>query len=116
MNEFMGRVIYPFLFSASSRLTSAGLFTHSSMFFTGIWCSSAVSMLRGAVNFGVTGLSAFPAFGFLALGVAFGRGLASFRRGELEGATARPLRVVLRPKSSSTVDLGVGGEKSGCSF
>lgn len=116
MKEFMGRVMYPFLFSASSRLTFAGLFTHSSIFFTGIWCSSAVSMLRGAVNFGVTGLSPFAALGFLAFGVAFGRGLASFRRGELEAAPVRPLRVVLRSRSSSTVDLGVGGEKSGCSF
>jgi hypothetical protein len=116
MKEFMGLVIYPFLFSASSRLTFAGLFTHSSIFFTGIWCNSAVSMLRGAVNFGVTGLSPFVAFAFLVFGVAFGRGLASFRRGELEVAHVRPLRVVLRSRSSSTVDLGVGGEKSGCSF
>jgi hypothetical protein len=116
MNEFMGRVMYPFRFSASSRLTSAGLFTHSSMFFTGMWCSSAVRILNGAVSFGVTGLSAFPAFVFLVFGVNLGRGLASFLRGEVEGATARPLRVVLRPKSSSAVDLGVGGEKSDCSF
>jgi hypothetical protein len=112
----MGRVMYPFLFSASSRLTFAGRLTHSSMFFTGMWCSSAVRMLRGAVNFGVTCLSPFPAFGFLAFGVAFGRGLSSFRRGEIEGATGRPLRVVRLTYSSSIVDLGVGGEKSGCSF
>lgn len=73
-------------------------------------------MLRGAVSLGVTGLSPFAAFGFFALGVDLGRGLASFLRGELEAATARPLRVVLRSNSSSIVDLGVGGEKSGCSF
>jgi hypothetical protein len=81
-----------------------------------MWWSSAVSILSGAVSFGVTGLSPFAAFGFLILGVAFGRGLASFRRGELDAATVRPLRVVLRSRSSSTVDLGVGGENSGCSF
>jgi hypothetical protein len=81
-----------------------------------MWCSSAVSILSGAVNFGVNGLSPLAAFGFLALGVAFGLGLASFRRGELDAATARPLRVVLRSRSSSIVDLGVGGENIGCSF
>jgi hypothetical protein len=85
------------------------------MFFTGMWWSSAVNILNGAVSFGVTGLSPF-ALGFLDFGVAFGRGLASFRRGELDAATFRPLRVVLRSRSSSTVDLGVGGENIGCSF
>jgi hypothetical protein len=116
MNEFMGLVMYPFLFSASSRLTSADLFTHSSMFFTGMWGRFAVSILNGAVSFGVTGLSPFVAFGFFDLGIAFGRGLASFRRGELDAATLRALRVGLRSRSSSTVDLGVGGENIGCSF
>jgi hypothetical protein len=72
-------------------------------------------MLRGAVSLGVTGLSPFAAFCFFDLGVGFGRGLASFLRGELEAAAPRPLRVVLRSSSSSIVDLGVGGEKSGCS-
>lgn len=115
MNEFMGRVMYPFLFSASSLLVSADLLTHSSMFLTGMWSSPAVSMLRGAVSLGVTAFSPFAAFGFFAFGVAFGRGLASFRRGELDVATARPFRVVLRSISSSAVDLGVGGENSGCS-
>ena len=73
-------------------------------------------MLKGAVSLGVTAFSPFAALGFFAFGVAFGRGLASFRRGELDASTARPLRVVLRSISSSAVDLGVGGENSGCSF
>jgi hypothetical protein len=73
-------------------------------------------MLRGAVSLGVAAFSPFAALGFFAFGVDFGRGLASFLRGELEAATARPLRVVLRSTSSSAVDLGVGGENSGCSF
>lgn len=107
----MGLVIYPFLFSASLRRTSAGLLTHSSMFLTGMWCNSAVRILKGAVNFGVIALSPLPAFDFLLLGVALGRGLDSFRRGESDGATERPLRVDLRPDVSSAVDRGVGGEK-----
>jgi hypothetical protein len=86
------------------------------MFLTGMWSSPAVNMLRGAVSLGVAVFSPFAAFGFLAFGVTFGRGLASFRRGELDAATARPFRVVLRSISSSAVDLGVGGENSGCSF
>jgi hypothetical protein len=115
MKEFIGRVMYPFLFSASSRLVSADLLTHCSMSFTGMWRNSTVSILNGAVSFGVTGLSPFAFLGFLGFGVAFGRGLVSFRRGELDAAPVRPLRVVPRSMSSSTVDLGVGGEKSGCS-
>jgi hypothetical protein len=67
-------------------------------------------MLSGAVSLGVLCFSFFGAFAFLALGVAFGRGLLSFRRGELDNVVARPLRVVLRPESSPFVDLGVGGE------
>jgi hypothetical protein len=73
-------------------------------------------MLRGAVSLGVTALSPFAALGFFAFGVGFSRGLASFLRGEVEAATARPLRVVRRSISSSAVDLGVGGENSDCSF
>jgi hypothetical protein len=114
MNEFMGRVMYPFLFSTSRILTSAGRLTHSSMFLTGMWASSFVRMLNGAVSFGVFCLSLFAAFAFLVLGVAFGRGLPSVLRGELDVATARPLRVVFR--SSPFVDLGVGGENRPWSF
>lgn len=82
----------------------------------GMWRNSAVNMLSGAVSFGVIALSPFGAFAFFDFGIAFGRGLVSFPCGELEAATARPLRVVLRSRSSSTVDLGVGGENSGCSI
>jgi hypothetical protein len=73
-------------------------------------------MLSGAVSLGVLCLSLFAALTFLALGVALGRGLPSVLRGELDAATARPLRVVLRPESSPFVDLGVGGEKRPWSF
>jgi hypothetical protein len=73
-------------------------------------------MLNGAVNLGVLCFSLFGAFAFLTLGVALRRGLASFRRGELDDVAARPLRVVLRPESSPFADLGVGGENKACSF
>jgi hypothetical protein len=73
-------------------------------------------MLNGAVSLGVLCLSLFGAFAFLALGVAFGRGLPSVLRGELDAATARALQVVLRPESSPCVDLGVGGENRPWSF
>ena len=86
------------------------------MFLTGIWCSSFVKILSGAVSLGVFCLSPFAVFAFLVLGVAFGRGLASFLRGELDAVTARPLRVVLRLLSSPFADLGVGGENRACSF
>jgi len=102
--------MYPFLFSTSRRLTSAGLFTHSSMFLTGIWWSSFVKILNGAVSLGVLCLSDFTALAFFDLGVAFGRGLPSVFRGELDDVIARPLRVVLLLESSPFVDLGVGGE------
>jgi hypothetical protein len=72
MNEFIGRVIYPFLFSASLRLTSAVRLTHAFMSLTGMWCSLSVSMLKGAVNFGVLALSPLAALDFLAFGVGFG--------------------------------------------
>jgi hypothetical protein len=85
------------------------------MFLTGMWCSSLVNKLSGAVNLGVFGLSAFPALGFLSLGVlsTLGMtfsGLPSVGLDGVFGATGRPLRVVLRTESSSVVDLGVGGE------
>ena len=73
-------------------------------------------MLNGAVSLGVLCFSFFGAFGFFTLGVAFRLGLVSFRRGELDDVVARPLRVVLRPESSSFADLGVGGENKACSF
>jgi hypothetical protein len=73
MNEFIGLVTYPFLFSTSFRRTSGGLFTHSSIFRTGVLLRSLVKMLKGAVSFGVFGLSAFGAFAFFGLGDGFGR-------------------------------------------
>jgi hypothetical protein len=73
-------------------------------------------MLNGAVNLGVLCFSFFGPFAFLALGVAFRRGLVSFRRGELDDVVPRPLRVFLRPESSPFVDRGVGGENKACSF
>jgi hypothetical protein len=72
MKEFIGRVIYPFLFSASFRLTSAGRLIHASMSLTGMWRRASVNMLNGAVSFGVLAFSALAAFAFLALGVGFG--------------------------------------------
>jgi hypothetical protein len=72
MKEFIGRVMYPFLFSASLRLTSAGRFTHVSMSLMGMWCWPSVKMLKGAVSLGVFGFSPFAALGFLAFGVGFG--------------------------------------------
>lgn len=112
MKEFMGRVMYPFRFSASSRLTSAGLFTHSSIFLTGMWHNFAVRILRGAVSFGVAALSPLPPLAFRDFKLALGLGLESFLCGERDEATPRPLRVGLRPISSSAVDRGVGGEKT----
>jgi hypothetical protein len=72
MNEFIGRVIYPFLFSASLRLTSAVRLTHAFMSLTGMWCSFSVIILNGAVSFGVFAFSPLAALVFLAFGVGFG--------------------------------------------
>ena len=75
MKEFIGLVTYPFRFSTSVRLTSGDLLTHSSMFRTGILAKSFVKTLKGAVSFGVFGLSALLAFAFFVLVVFTTRAL-----------------------------------------
>ena len=111
MNEFIGLVIYPFLFSTSFRLTSTGRFTHSSMFLTGMFVMSLVNILKGAVSFGVLSFSLFPALFFRGLGAGFGFDFAgSGPRGELDGAMVRPLRVRLWASSTSCAECGVGGD------
>jgi hypothetical protein len=109
MNEFMGLVTYPFRFSTSFFLTSADLFTHSSMFRTGIETISLVSILKGAVSFGVFGFSLFAVLTFLAFGIGFARTFSS-SSGELDGTTVRPLRVRRVVSSISIEDRGVGGD------
>lgn len=73
-------------------------------------------MLKGAVSFGIFCLSPFVILGFLDLGIGFGRSPSSGPFGQLDAATARPLRVTLRLDSSPFADLGVGGEKGAWSF
>src|SRR4051794_17670837 len=53
MNEFIGRVTYPFLFFASARRSSTGRLTHASMSRTGA-STSLVRMLKGPVSSGGT--------------------------------------------------------------
>jgi hypothetical protein len=110
MNEFIGLVIYPFLFSTSSRLTSAGLSTHSFMLRTGTEVMSFVKMLNPWVSFGVFGFSAFPLAFFT--GLAFGLDFEGLlvAGGGLGGAITRPLRVLLSASSISAAERGVGGE------
>lgn len=92
MKEFIGLVIYPFLFSTSLYLVSTDRFTHASMSRTGTEVMSFVNILSAAVSFGVLGLSPFPAFAFFDFGIAFGLDLAGVC-GELDGTMFRPLRV-----------------------
>jgi hypothetical protein len=112
MNEFIGLVIYPFLFSTSSRLTSAGLSTHSFMLRTGTEVMSFVRMLSPWVSFGVFGFSAFPLAFFTgrAFGLDFEGVLVAGAGGGLGGAITRPLRVLLSASSISAAERGVGGE------
>lgn len=105
----MGRVTYPFLFSTSFLLTSAGLFTHSSILRTGIEVMSLVRILSGAVNLGVFGFSPFPAFPFRDFETGFGFCFSS-SSGELDGTTGRPLRVLSTASSIADADCGVAGE------
>jgi hypothetical protein len=111
MKEFIGLVMYPFLFSTSCLLVSADRSTHSFMLRTGIEVMCLVRMLSPWVSFGVFGLSAFPLAFFvgLDLGFDFDFGLLS-AWGGLGGAIARPLRVLLSASSNSAAERGVGGE------
>ena len=108
MNEFMGLVTYPFLFSTSFLLTSADLFTHSSILRTGIAAIPLVKILKGAVSLGVFGFSLFPVLDLLDFGVAFGLGFSS-SSGELDGTTLRPLLVRCTVSSNTDTDCGVEG-------
>lgn len=107
MNEFMGRVTYPFRFSVSLLRSSTDLFTHSSMSRTGT-VMSLVNTLSGAVNFGVLVFSLL-AFCFLVRGGVF---LRTLPWGESVRAADRPLRVLARPMSLC-IERGVPGADSG---
>lgn len=104
----MGLVTYPFLFSTSFLLTSADLFTHSSILRTGIEAISLVKILKGAVSLGVFGFSLFPVLDFLDFDAAFGLGFSS-SSGELDGTTLRPLLVRCTASSIIDTDCGVEG-------
>jgi len=106
MKEFMGLVTYPFRFSTSFLLVSAGRSTHAFMSRTGILSMSFVKMLKGAVSLGVFGFSFLP-FAFFDFAVALGRALRL--SGGFGTIIGRPLRVLLL-SSSSIPDLGVGGD------
>lgn len=69
---------------------------------------SLVKTLKGAVSFGVFGLSAFPAFAFFDLGVGFDFGGSSSEG--FDGASARLLRVRRPTSSFSVAERGVSGD------
>ena len=108
MNEFMGRVTYPFRFSASFILVSAARCTHPSISLSGT-SMSLVSTESGAVNLGIferSSLLDFLSFFDFAAGDFDTRDLLVLN-GESVRLVERPLRV--RTPSLSVADRGVGG-------